>query len=62
MTLLDAAYALDELAAGRTPDRERLLAGAPVAATLAADTVSSHMLGEGVAAGPRRSSSDHIAV
>jgi hypothetical protein len=28
MTLLDAAYALDELAAGRTPDRERLLAGA----------------------------------
>jgi hypothetical protein len=28
MTLLDAAYALDELAAGRTPDHERLLAGA----------------------------------
>jgi hypothetical protein len=28
MTLLDAAYALDELAAGRTPDRARLLAGA----------------------------------
>jgi hypothetical protein len=28
MTLLDAAYALDELAAGRNPDRERLLAGA----------------------------------
>lgn len=27
MTLLDAAYALDELAAGRTPDRPRLLAG-----------------------------------
>lgn len=27
MTLLDAAYALDELAAGRTPDRARLLAG-----------------------------------
>ncbi len=27
MTLLDAAYALDELAAGRTPDRMRLLAG-----------------------------------
>jgi hypothetical protein len=28
MTLLDAAYALEELAAGRTPDRARLLAGA----------------------------------
>ncbi len=28
MTLLDAAYALDELAAGRIPDRARLLAGA----------------------------------
>jgi hypothetical protein len=28
VTLLDAAYALDELAAGRTPDRARLLAGA----------------------------------
>jgi hypothetical protein len=28
MTLLDAAYALDELAAGRSPDRARLLAGA----------------------------------
>jgi hypothetical protein len=28
MTLLDAAYALDELAAGRTPDSARLLAGA----------------------------------
>jgi hypothetical protein len=28
MTLLDAAYALDELAAGRTPDHARLLAGA----------------------------------
>lgn len=28
MTLLDAAYALDELAAGRAPDRTRLLAGA----------------------------------
>jgi hypothetical protein len=27
MTLLDASYALDELAAGRTPDRTRLLAG-----------------------------------
>jgi hypothetical protein len=27
VTLLDAAYALDELAAGRTPDRARLLAG-----------------------------------
>jgi hypothetical protein len=27
MTLLDAAYALDELAAGRRPDRARLLAG-----------------------------------
>jgi hypothetical protein len=27
MTLLDAAYALDELAAGRIPDRERLAAG-----------------------------------
>ena len=27
MTLLDAAYALDEFAAGRTPDRGRLLAG-----------------------------------
>ena len=27
MTLLDAAYALDELAAGRAPDRARLLAG-----------------------------------
>ena len=28
MTLLDAAYALDELAAGRAPDRARLLTGA----------------------------------
>lgn len=28
MTLLDAAYALDELAAGRIPDRTRLAAGA----------------------------------
>jgi hypothetical protein len=28
MTLLDAAYSLDELAAGRMPDRVRLLAGA----------------------------------
>ncbi|MGO9934425.1 MAG: hypothetical protein ACLPV8_21775, partial [Steroidobacteraceae bacterium] len=28
MTLLYATYALDELAAGRTPDRARLLAGA----------------------------------
>lgn len=28
MTLLDAVYALDELAAGRAPDRMRLLAGA----------------------------------
>ena len=28
MTLLDAAYALDELAAGRAPNRVRLLAGA----------------------------------
>ena len=28
MTLLDADYALDELAAGRIPDRTRLLAGA----------------------------------
>jgi hypothetical protein len=28
VTLLDAAYALDELAAGRIPDRARLLAGA----------------------------------
>jgi hypothetical protein len=27
MTLLDAAYSLDELAAGRAPDRTRLLAG-----------------------------------
>jgi hypothetical protein len=27
VTLLDAVYALDELAAGRTPDRARLLAG-----------------------------------
>ena len=27
MTLLDAAYALDELAAVRTPDQARLLAG-----------------------------------
>jgi hypothetical protein len=27
VTLLDAAYGLDELAAGRTPDRARLLAG-----------------------------------
>jgi hypothetical protein len=27
VTLLDAAYALDELAAGRAPDRTRLLAG-----------------------------------
>jgi hypothetical protein len=27
VTLLDAAYALDELAAGRAPDRARLLAG-----------------------------------
>ena len=27
MTLLDAAYALDELAAGRSPDRTRLTAG-----------------------------------
>jgi hypothetical protein len=34
MTLLDAAYALDELAAGRTPDRARLLAG-----SLALDSV-----------------------
>jgi hypothetical protein len=28
VTLLDAAYALDELAAGRAPDRARLLSGA----------------------------------
>ena len=34
MSLLDAAYALDEIAAGRTPDRARLLAGA-----LALDTL-----------------------
>jgi hypothetical protein len=27
MSLLDAAYALDELAGGRLPDRARLLAG-----------------------------------
>jgi hypothetical protein len=27
VTPLDAAYALDEIAAGRTPDRARLLAG-----------------------------------
>ena len=27
VTLLDAAYALDELAGGRAPDRARLLAG-----------------------------------
>jgi hypothetical protein len=27
MTLLDAAYSLDELAAGRTPERGRLVAG-----------------------------------
>lgn len=34
MTLLDAALALDDLAAGRVPDRPRLLAGA-----LALDTL-----------------------
>lgn len=34
MTLLDAAYCLDELAAGRIPDRTRLLTGA-----LALDTL-----------------------
>jgi hypothetical protein len=28
MTLLDAAYCLDELSVGRTPDRTRLIAGA----------------------------------
>ena len=28
MTLLDAAYCLDELSVGRMPDRDRLLAGA----------------------------------
>ena len=28
MSLLDAAYSLDELAAGRVPERSRLLAGA----------------------------------
>jgi hypothetical protein len=28
VTLLDAAYALDELAAGRAPDRARLISGA----------------------------------
>jgi hypothetical protein len=28
VTLVDAVYALDELAAGRAPDRARLLAGA----------------------------------
>ena len=28
MTLLDAAYCLDELSVGRTPDQARLLAGA----------------------------------
>ncbi len=28
MTLLDAAYCLDERSVGRTPDRDRLLAGA----------------------------------
>ena len=28
MSLLDAAYCLDELAVGRTPDQARLLAGA----------------------------------
>ena len=30
MTLLDAAYCLDELSVGRMPDRDRLLAGALV--------------------------------
>lgn len=34
MTLLDAAYSLEELAAGRVPERSRLLAGA-----LALDTL-----------------------
>ena len=28
MSLLDAAYCLDEISVGRTPDRARLLAGA----------------------------------
>jgi len=37
MTLPDAAYALDELAAGRTPDRARLLAGALALDSAAAD-------------------------
>jgi hypothetical protein len=34
MSLLDAAYVLDELSAGRTPERSRLIAGA-----LALDTL-----------------------
>jgi hypothetical protein len=34
MSLLDAAYVLDEIAAGRTPERSRLIAGA-----LALDTL-----------------------
>jgi len=35
VTVADAVYALDEIAAGRTPERSRLLAGA-----LALDTIS----------------------
>jgi hypothetical protein len=34
MTVADAAYALAEIAAGRTPERSRLLAGALVLDTL----------------------------
>jgi hypothetical protein len=44
MTLLDAAYALDELAAGRAPDRRRLLAGSLALDSLRAERASRDLL------------------
>jgi hypothetical protein len=44
MSLADAAYALEELAAGRAPDRARLLAGALALDTLALRGATDHDL------------------
>jgi hypothetical protein len=45
MSLLDAAYALDELAAGRSPDRKRLLAGAQALDKACTHSVDQELLG-----------------
>ena len=65
MSLLDAAYCLDELSVGRIPDRDRLLAGAAALhSRRLMDTTNQNLLDaaaglEALASGGKFDLSDH---